>query len=233
MAAVPHSKGVLSAHGKLAPVATTAQPPPSTLAAQLAHNFSTAAQSSRPDENGELKKLFVMIEQVKNDPGLLKSMPDRVEHNHMLIYVYTRVVLENLRLDDPYVDRAHVRSEAGKAISFYTLTIKESPGVLSHAVKDGHFMCRGEDPLWVWLFIKLLRLLGHDLFDEITSDIERFFQFVLDIAARSRSCLGLASSILVFLREIHDGESGRQGFWGFLTLTRSASPPYGPESSPK
>ncbi|KAG5926188.1 hypothetical protein E4U42_003555 [Claviceps africana] len=106
--------------------------PPSTLAAQLVENISTSARSSRSDENNELKGLFALIQRVKDHPDVLVSQADRVEHNHMLIYVYCRVALDGIRLDDPFVNRAHVHAELIKAINFLRFTIKETPSVLMY-----------------------------------------------------------------------------------------------------
>ncbi|KAG6016356.1 hypothetical protein E4U54_001662 [Claviceps lovelessii] len=106
--------------------------PPSTLAAQLVENISTSARSSRSDENNELKGLFALIQRVKDRPEILVSQADRVEHNHMLIYVYCRVALDGIKLDDPFVNRAHVHAELIKAINFLRFTIKETPSVLMY-----------------------------------------------------------------------------------------------------
>ncbi|KAH8156902.1 hypothetical protein CIB48_g11345 [Xylaria polymorpha] len=105
-------------------------PPPSTLAAQLVENISTSARSSRPDETAELQRLFAAIEKVKNEPGLLASYQDRIEHNHMLIYVYARVVLEGLKWDEPFANTSQLRADATRAINFLKITVNETPEVL-------------------------------------------------------------------------------------------------------
>ena len=64
-------------------------PHPSTLAAQLVEDIAPSTKSStRSDENAELKGFFAKIQRIKDNPGVLKTLKDRVEHNHMLIYVY-------------------------------------------------------------------------------------------------------------------------------------------------
>lgn len=160
-------------------------PPPSTLAAQLVGNISTTARSSRPDETSELKRLFEAIETVKNDPDCLKTPAERVEHNHMLIYVYARVVLEGLKWDDPFADRERLKEEALKAIQFLKVTIQETPSVLNYATDGKALLYRGQEPLWVWLFPKLLRMLGHPQCLALSDSLQLFFHFVLDLAGRS------------------------------------------------
>lgn len=179
-----------------------AGPPPSTLAAQLVENISASSKSSKSDENSELKGHFAVIQRVKDDPSLLKTLEERLEHNHMLIYVYSRVVLEGIRFDDPFIDTTHVRTEALKAINFLNFTIKETPGVLSLSAKEGEFLYRGKEPLWVWLLPQLLRLLGHPLCLELTEAIEGLLQYVLLVVARNSSLWSSASPMLLYLRTV-------------------------------
>ncbi|GJC97111.1 hypothetical protein ColKHC_05937 [Colletotrichum higginsianum] len=157
--------------------------------------------STRSEENAELKRLFAVIEKVKNKPDLLKDAEQRTEHNHMLIYVYARVVLEGIKLDDPFADRNHLRNEALKAINFLKVTIEETPNVLSHTTDGKQFVFRGEEPLWIWVFPKILRLLGHSRCLDLAEPIEGFFQFVILAVIRTGSMWKLLSSIILYLRE--------------------------------
>ncbi|KAF6838930.1 protein kinase Rad3 (phosphatidylinositol 3) [Colletotrichum plurivorum] len=178
-------------------------PPPSTLAAQLVENipFSASTKSTRADENAELKRLFAVIEKIKNQPELLRNTEERAEHNHMLIYVYARVVLEGIRLDDPFADRNHLRNEALKAINFLKVTVEETPSVLGHTTDGKQFVFRGEEPLWVWIFPKVLRLLGHVRCLDLTEAIEGFFHFLLHVVVRSGSTWAFLTPMLSYLRE--------------------------------
>lgn len=175
-------------------------PPPSTLAAQLVESIAASTKVSRTDENSELKGLLATIQRVKDDPDLLKSPNDRIEHNHMLIYVYCRVVLENIKLDDPFLDRANVRTESQKAINFLRFTIKETPSVLLHKNENRGLLFRGQEPLWVWLLPQLLRLLGHPQCLELDSSIEGFLQYILLLVARTGSLWKLAPFLGLYLR---------------------------------
>ncbi|KAK7740732.1 serine/threonine-protein kinase M1 [Cytospora paraplurivora] len=168
-----------------ADIAANGGPPPSTLAAQLAGNISTSTRSSRPDESSELKRFFEVIERVKNEPGALKTLEERVEHNHMLIYVYARVVLEGLKWDDPFADREQLKADALKAVHFLKVTIPETPTVLHFTTDGTTFLHRGPEPLWVWLFPKLLRMLGHPRCPALSSALESLFNFVFLTARKS------------------------------------------------
>lgn len=175
-------------------------PPPSTLAAQLVENISTSAKSSRSDDSNELKALFATIQRVKDNPELLKSHAERVDHNHMLIYVYCRVALEGIKLDDPFVNKAHAHAEALKAINFLRFTIKETPNVLTVSSEGNALLYRGQEPLWIWLLPQLLRFLGHDLFEELDGSIEGFLQYVLLLVSRTDDLWSIIPSIVLYFR---------------------------------
>ncbi|ODA83274.1 hypothetical protein RJ55_01786 [Drechmeria coniospora] len=157
-------------------------------------------KSTRSDDSSELKGLFALIQRVKDDPELLKSTSDRVEHNHMLVYVYCRVALEGIKLDKPFVDRSHVRSELLKAINFLRFTIKETPSVLVFVNNGQELLYRGREALWIWLLPQLLRLLGHADCVELEGSIEGFLQYILLVVSRIGALWGLTTSLGVYLR---------------------------------
>lgn len=187
---------------------TNGAPPPSTLTAQLVENISASAKSTRSDENAELKRLFAVIQRVKDHPDHLKTQAERVEHNHLLIYVYCRVVLESANLDDPFLDRAHLRTETLKAINFLRFTIKETPLVLVYRVGYDDLLFRGEEPLWTWLVPQLFRLLGHPQCLDLEASIEGFFQYTLLIIARNGSLWSSSTCITHYIRSSFTGTRG-------------------------
>jgi serine/threonine-protein kinase ATR len=177
-------------------------PPPSTLAAQLVENISAsaAAKSSRPDETTELKRLFATIEKVKNDPACLTTHDERVEHNHLLVYVCGGVFLESLKLDDAFTDGERLREDALKAVNFLRVTIKETPTVLKCTTDGKVFLRRGAEPLWVWILPKLLRMLGHRRCVGIAGEIEELCRFVLLLAAGDAGLWGLGKELMEYFR---------------------------------
>ncbi|KAI1464606.1 uncharacterized protein F4812DRAFT_160831 [Daldinia caldariorum] len=175
-------------------------PPPSTLAAQLVENISASTRSSRPDETAELKKFFGIIEDVKNQPELLRTAKERMEHNHMLIYVYTRVVLEGLRWDDPFADRARLRANALEALNFLKITIRETPEVLNAKSDSDSFLFRGSEPLWLWIFPKVLKMLGNDHCTDLKGEIELFFREVLFISSHTGVLWPVLPQLLAYIK---------------------------------
>ncbi|KAI0897246.1 phosphatidyl inositol 3-kinase [Annulohypoxylon nitens] len=179
-------------------------PPPSTLAAQLVENISASTRSSRPDETAELKRFFGIIEEVKNQPSILKTPKERMEHNHMLIYVYTRVVLESLRWDDPFADKVQLRADASRAIDFLKITIGETPDVLSAKSETGLFLFRGSEPLWLWIFPKVLKMLGSGYCADLKGEIEQFFREIFLITSRIGVQWPLIPQFLAYFKSSFD-----------------------------
>ncbi|CAI4211035.1 unnamed protein product [Parascedosporium putredinis] len=178
--------------------------PPSTLAAQLVENISTSTstKSSRSSENAELKKLFTTIEHIKNNPNLLQTPEDRTSHNHMLIYVYFRAVLDALRPDDPFLDKDRMRAEASKAIHFFQLAVLETPQVLTCTASEGQYLSRGGEPLWTWAFPKVFRLLGHPQYLELSEPVGTLFSSIFKVVAANGQLAAIAPSLILYLREI-------------------------------
>ena len=184
------------------------QPPPSTLAAQLVENISASTRSSRPDETAELGKLIGIIEKVKDQPENLKTQEERVSHNQMLIYVYARVKLEGLKWDDPFADRAHLRSEALGALNFLKVAVKETPEVLLAVAEPDSYLFRGREPLWVWIFPRVLKMLGRSHLSDLASAIEAFFHAVFSVACRTAVLWSFIPQFLAYLEQNMSGKHG-------------------------
>lgn len=207
MAPTSHGRGGPPGRESVAHASLANGPPPSTLAAQLVENMSPSVRSSRPDETAELKKFFAIIESVSNQPAVLASHADRVEHNHMLIYVYARVVLEGPKWDDPFADRAHLRTEALRAINFIKVTVRETPEVLVVTSPGTAFIFRGEEPLWLWVLPKVLKMLGHPQCLDVTAAVEGLFQELYLVICQHGFLWPLASRLRLYLRSNVNGKA--------------------------
>lgn len=210
MASELHGKAARPGQHGFANSPGTGGPPPSTLAAQLVENISASANKlSRPDETTELKRLFAIIEKVKNDPACLSTNEERVEHNHLLVYVCGGVFLESLKLDDAFTDRERLRADALRAINFLKVTIKETPTVLKCTTDGKTFLARGAEPLWLWILPKLLRVLGHRRCLGISTEIEELCQYILVLAARTPALWDLGPALMQYFRANLSGELSR------------------------
>jgi serine/threonine-protein kinase ATR len=174
--------------------------PPSTLAARLVENISNSSRSSRPDDISELKRLSVIIENVKNNPGILTNDEQRLEHNHLLIYVCGGVFFESLKWEEPFEDRVKLRDEALKAITFLNVTIRETPKVLTYTTDGTTFTSRGREPLWLWILPKVLKLLGYSKSLALTSPIESLLQHIIFLTTQNSSLWELGTSLMSYFQ---------------------------------
>lgn len=188
------------AHRLLGSDAENAVPPASTLAAQLVENLSSSSKLAKSEENRELDGFLQTIQRVADNPELLKTTNERIEHNHMISYVYTRAALDGIKLEDPVLNPNRVRNDALKAINFLRFSIKETPSLLNYKTTGQGFLFRGGEPLWVWLVPRLLRLLGHEKCEDLQGSIEGFLQYLQLTAARHGSLWGFAASFAHYLR---------------------------------
>ena len=180
------------------------QLPPSTLAAQLVENISTSTsgRSARGAENDELKRLFAIIESIKNNPDLLQTPEDKIRSNHMLIYVYFRAVLDALRPDDPFLDKERIRAEGSKAIHFFKLAVVETPAVLVCSAEPDEFLSRGSEPLWTWAFPKILRLLAHPQYHELSEPMIDLCQCIFRVISSHSKLRSSLAPVIYYLKEI-------------------------------
>ncbi|CAG8977250.1 hypothetical protein HYALB_00009347 [Hymenoscyphus albidus] len=167
--------------------------PPSTMAAQLISNLATTNPpngnhrvSSREPKQDELKRLMVEVSELENSGHEPTDVVVKLEHKHKLVYVFARAVLERLNHDDPFMNIPQLISQASDALDIFTSTITEVPLVLdytSNSVKS--FPTRGPEPLWVWLFPRLLTLFGRPGCDPLTAKIKDFFQVCFQVVSKS------------------------------------------------
>lgn len=176
------------------------EPPPSTMAAQLINNLSTTTKPSRQGGEDDLKALLE-LSRMANDTEQLSSLDTNLEHHHKLIYVFVRLVLEPLSTDDPFMDVQNVVSQASDALDVFISAIKETPSVLGYSSKHESFQSRGEEPLWVWLFPRLLGLLGRKRCDMLTEKIKDLFFVSFQAVSRSPMLWNMASSFFCYLKE--------------------------------
>ncbi|KAK4192472.1 protein kinase rad3 [Podospora australis] len=179
-------------------------PPTSTLAAaQLIENISASStRSARPDENTELRNLSAVIDRAKSDPNFFKSHEERVEHNNLIVYVVGCVFFKNLKLDDddPFADRAKLRSDVLKTLEILKTLFEETPTVLNCTTDGKAFLHRGREPLWFWILPKLLYMLGHTKCSALSSEIQDIFRFILELAAPNGDLWDLGVSLMQYLQ---------------------------------
>jgi serine/threonine-protein kinase ATR len=176
--------------------------PPSTLVVQLVNNLSAASKPSRQIEQDDLQRLMQEVSSLENGAEEPTSIDAKLEHHHKLIYVFARAILERLTKEDPFTNIQQLLLQASEALDIFIVTIKETPGVLVYVTKSGsHFQTRGQEPLWIWLFPRVLTLLGRRECDTLMEKLKEFFQVSFEAVARSPKLWNLTSSFFCYLRE--------------------------------
>lgn len=177
-------------------------PPPSTLAAELVEDISGSSRLPNSDENAELKRLSAIIEKVKDDPNFLGTDEDRVEHNHLLVYVSGALFLKGLIPDDddPFADHGKLRARALQVINFLHTTIQETPIILTRATDGKTFLLMGREPLWLWIIPKILNLLGHRRYLPISDAIENLCHYIMALAEKTGSLWEMGPSLMRYFQ---------------------------------
>jgi serine/threonine-protein kinase ATR len=177
------------------------EPPPSTIAAQLINNLSFTAPSRRVSTQDELKALMLEVSSTENSLVDFASPAARISHKHKLIYVFARSVLERLASDDPFLDIPMVVSQAFEALDVFIGIIKEVPDVLAFCLAEReHMKGRGREPLWIWLFPRILALLGRKGCEGLGEKIKDFFYVSFQAVSRSPKLWNLTSFFFRYLK---------------------------------
>ena len=176
-------------------------PPPSTMAAQLINNLSNTNKPLQ-DEQDDLGILMKEVSDLENSSPELLDAESKLKHKHKLIYVFARAVLERLMKDDPFMNMAQLVSQASEALDIFMSTIKDTPGVLGYALQPEVVLPgRGQKPLWIWLFPRVLTFLGPPQFDSLREKIKDFFYVSFQAVGRSPKLWNLSSFFFSYLRD--------------------------------
>jgi len=178
------------------------EPPPSTMAAVLINKLSNTNKPSRQSDHDELKALMTEISDVENNGIEFENDEAKIEHKQKLLYLLARTVLEKLSGDDPFMDTSKLVLQAADALDVFVAIIKEAPGVLSYSSNtEMDLQGRGQEPLWLWLFPRILTLLGRRHCEKLTDKIKEFFYVSFQAVSNSPKLWNLTSLFFSYLKE--------------------------------
>lgn len=183
--------------------------PPSTLAAQLVNNISTAIRPFTHETSQEdYQKLLEEISRYEDSSNGNLSADEKLQRDHKLIYVVAQGVLEVVTKEDPFAQVQEQLLRAQEALQFLVATIKETPAVLAHILGPGANVKSGiYEPLWLWLFPRLLALVGRQRCEPLYDDISAFFFTAFEVVSRSPQFWQLGLTFVRYLKECTDGTS--------------------------
>lgn len=179
--------------------------PPSTLAANLASNLSNSRRPSKHGEQEDFRRLLLEMSKHEEDPNRDTSIEAVIAYHYKLIYVVVKAVLEVLTRENAVINE-QLLQQASAGLDILTATIKETPDVLAHTADwDSQIQTGTNAPLWVWLFSRLLALVGRQQCDILHHKITDFFCVSFSIVSKSLKLWTLNKSFFYYLRHCADG----------------------------
>ena len=138
-----------------------AEPPQSTLAAQLVSHFTNGKKLSRDQDEETFRLLLREILGTENGQAV-RAEPLEMDSDVdcKLIYVIVKAGLERMISDDPFNGKNQLRRQASDSLTAINLTIKRNPQVLFVTPQFQGLDPRPIGPLYLWLLPKLLALTG-------------------------------------------------------------------------
>jgi serine/threonine-protein kinase ATR len=181
-------------------------PPPATLAAQLVNNLTNGRKPSFREEQDDFKLIVAEVsnfDKIKDDNTTLEEI---TEYNHKLVYVVSKATLEVLINDDPFANQARLIEQASQGLEVLIASIQETPSILEAVAAPDSTLRTGRDiPLWLWLFPRLLTLVGRDRCEALQDRLNLFFKSAFTVS-KSPRLSNLASHFFYYLRHCADGQ---------------------------
>ncbi|RKF54549.1 Protein kinase rad3 [Golovinomyces cichoracearum] len=176
--------------------------PPSSTAVQLISKVTIAQKSSPQVQSDELQRLTTEVSDFENSAFKTDDPELRICHVHKLIYVLSRAVLERIGKNDLSIKIDELVCQAGESLDLFNLNIEASPTVLTYTLAAGEcFQSRGTEPLWAWLFPRVLCLLGHPKCSFLAKKIQEFFKVSFQSVNRSLRLWNLGPLFFEYLKQ--------------------------------
>jgi serine/threonine-protein kinase ATR len=173
--------------------------PPSTMAAQLISNFPSKNQTVTGED--VLEKLAEEVSGMELIIAETNNASEKLEYQHKLIYLFSRTILEKLN-GKASVDASVFLSHASTAIDLIMTAVKDCPPVLDFTLPPGsYFEGRGQEPLWIWLFPRMLTMLGRKELGCLADKIKDFFFISFQVVSRSPRLWNLNFFFFTYLKE--------------------------------
>lgn len=178
--------------------------PPSTLAAQLVNNISSTQKPSNRSPSDSFSTLVIDIKTFEAAPDSTKTEEALISHNRRTVYILTIAILD--KLNSSSSDAFAEPEQAGLAIDALITAIAATPAILVRVAEDDDLVDTGKGiPLWLWLWPRLLRLVGKSgtgaLWDKI---VELFKAAFKAIRRPGGEFWGLERRWLAYLRHCAD-----------------------------
>ena len=181
---------------------TNGDPPPSTYAAQIVDNLTSARRRSSSSNNeAHLRQLLQMIlDADRNGEALPGATETSIEVNYRLIYTIVRAGLEVLSPSSPFENYTDVQVQACNTLAVVNLTVRRSPEVLFCTSEINDPITRLGGPLFLWLVPHLINLLRYDIYKEIMEEAEKVLHTALSVQTRTSTLRTRLHPVLKYLQ---------------------------------
>ena len=138
-----------------------AEPPQSTLAAQLVSHFTDGNKHPRTQDEETFRQLLREILSTESGQAVrAEPLETDSDMDCKLIYVIVKAGLETITSDDPFSGKNGLSRHVVNSLTAIHLTIKRNPKVVFVAPQFQGPNPRPMGPLYLWLLPKLLALTG-------------------------------------------------------------------------
>ena len=163
-----------------------AEPPASTLAAQLLDNLARATQQSRHQDREDFEQLLRIFETESQEERHVDDSESR-EESIKLIDVVVKAGLEILSRDHPFEDRSALVRQALRSLAVIDATIRRSPALLLMPTSQDEPAAKIQIPFFSWLIQKLWSTIIHETDREIHFAVSRSIAKLLALEKKTRS----------------------------------------------
>ena len=152
-----------------------ADPPQSSLAAQLVKHFTEGQRDPKSQDQGSFGQLLQELLDSENDHQSQDSHKNSSEVNFKLILVVVKAGLE-IRADrDPLAEQL---KQAIDSLAAVNVTIQRSPEVLCTIASTQDDKLGHDGPLFVWLIPRLLALIDHRRNGKLNAEVMKVLKTI-------------------------------------------------------
>ncbi|OBT63761.1 hypothetical protein VE03_06954 [Pseudogymnoascus sp. 23342-1-I1] len=199
------------------------EPPPSTLAAKLVNKLSG---NHKPSLQGSQDSFGLLVSEVSKFDKTRNehTTPEEItENNYRVVYVLTKARLGPVCSDesDPFAKKERVLDDAAQVLDLFITSIKETPEILTKVGAQNDLVRTGRGvPLWIWLWPRLLRLLGNEGCEQLWPKVKELFHTAFDLSrALAVEFGGVGLQFLSYLRHCADASLHNVGAVSASTIT--------------
>ena len=184
-----------------------ANPPQSTLAAQLVDHFTDGKQRSKNQDQETFRQLLQEVlkpENRKQNEG--ENFDIDLVVNHKLVYVIVKAGLDVLNPDNPFGVKGELSNQVIDSLAAIEITIKRNPRILFATSSIQQPNLKPSIPLYLWLLPKLLFLVGRMRDEGTRNGVLALLQTALTMESKAHIKALETGSMLKYVKGCMQGQ---------------------------